>query len=127
MTLAALVALGGLASIPSPSSNAIEIGPLQLNAYGLMIALGVLAAVWLAGRRLERKGAGTMLHLMETGGYVAPDDERLGKLLEKLEYNEGKCLCVGGYPEPPVYDDKVGKNAPNSAVPAAPAKKKASS
>jgi prolipoprotein diacylglyceryl transferase len=46
-------------SIPSPSSNAIEIGPLRLNAYGLMIALGVLAAVWLAGRRLEARGAGT--------------------------------------------------------------------
>jgi chorismate mutase-like protein len=77
----------------------------------------------------ERKGAGTMLHLMETGGYVAPDDERLGRMLEKLEYPEGKCLCVGGYPEPPVYDDKVGKNAPGSAVTAAaPAtKKKASS
>jgi prolipoprotein diacylglyceryl transferase len=51
--------LAALASIPSPSSNAIELGPLRLNAYGLMIALGVLAAVWLAGRRLEQKGVGT--------------------------------------------------------------------
>ncbi len=50
---------GLIASIPSPSSNAIEIGPLRLNAYGLMIALGVLAAVWLAGRRFEQKGIGT--------------------------------------------------------------------
>ena len=33
-----------IASIPSPSSNAIELGPLDLRAYGLMIALGVLAA-----------------------------------------------------------------------------------
>lgn len=47
------------ASIPSPSSNAIHIGPLQLRAYGLMIALGVIAAVWLAGRRLEERRAGT--------------------------------------------------------------------
>jgi prolipoprotein diacylglyceryl transferase len=46
-------------SIPSPSSNAIHIGPLQLRAYGLMIALGVIAAVWLAGRRLEVLGIGT--------------------------------------------------------------------
>ena len=30
-----------LASFPSPSSNAIHIGDLQLRAYGLMIALGV--------------------------------------------------------------------------------------
>lgn len=48
-----------LTSIPSPSSNAIHIGPLQLRAYGLMIALGVIAAVWLAGRRLEERRAGT--------------------------------------------------------------------
>ena len=48
-----------LASIPSPSSGSISIGPLNLRMYGLMIALGVIAAVWLAGRMLERKGLGT--------------------------------------------------------------------
>jgi prolipoprotein diacylglyceryl transferase len=48
-----------ITSIPSPGSNAIHIGPLQLRAYGLMIALGVLAAVWLFGRRLEQKRIGT--------------------------------------------------------------------
>ena len=48
-----------VATIPSPSSGAIHIGPLQLRAYGLMIALGVIAAVWLFGRRLERFGLGT--------------------------------------------------------------------
>jgi prolipoprotein diacylglyceryl transferase len=48
-----------LASIPSPGSATLSIGPLRLTAYGLMIALGILAAVWLAGRRLERSGAGT--------------------------------------------------------------------
>ena len=48
-----------IASIPSPSSGSIEIGPIALNAYGLMIALGVVAGVWLFGRRLEEKGTGT--------------------------------------------------------------------
>jgi prolipoprotein diacylglyceryl transferase len=48
-----------VASIPSPSSASLKIGPLELRAYGLMIALGVIAAVWLLGRRLERKGIGT--------------------------------------------------------------------
>jgi phosphatidylglycerol---prolipoprotein diacylglyceryl transferase len=48
-----------LASIPSPSSGRITIGPLSLNAYGLMIALGVVAAVWLFGRRLEERHIGT--------------------------------------------------------------------
>ncbi|MEO5723462.1 MAG: prolipoprotein diacylglyceryl transferase [Ilumatobacteraceae bacterium] len=47
------------ASIPSPSSGSIQIGPLAIHAYGLMIALGVIVAVWLAGRRLEKSGAGT--------------------------------------------------------------------
>ena len=48
-----------LASIPSPSSGVIHIGPLAIHAYGLMIALGVVAGVWLAGRRLEAAGAGS--------------------------------------------------------------------
>jgi prolipoprotein diacylglyceryl transferase len=48
-----------LAEIPSPSFNSIDIGPLSLNLYGLMIALGVVAAVWLFGRRLEERGVGT--------------------------------------------------------------------
>lgn len=48
-----------VASIPSPSSGSIKIGPLELRAYGLMIALGVLAAGWLAGRRIVAKRWGT--------------------------------------------------------------------
>jgi len=48
-----------LGSIPSPSFNAIELGPLNLNLYGLMIALGVVAAVWLFGRRLEERRIGS--------------------------------------------------------------------
>lgn len=51
MTSAAL-----LATLPSPSSNEIVLGPLSLRAYGLMIALGVLAAVWLARRRWAARG-----------------------------------------------------------------------
>jgi prolipoprotein diacylglyceryl transferase len=49
-------AAGFLASLPSPSSNAIHIGALQLRAYGLSIALGVLAAVWIAQRRWSARG-----------------------------------------------------------------------
>lgn len=48
-----------LGSIPSPTFNSIELGPFSLNMYGLMIALGVVAAVWLFGRRLEERGVGT--------------------------------------------------------------------
>jgi prolipoprotein diacylglyceryl transferase len=48
-----------LASIPSPSDGVLDIGPLAIHAYGLMIAIGVVAAVWLAGRRMEAAGVGT--------------------------------------------------------------------
>ena len=48
-----------IAAIPSPSSNSIELGPLKLNAYGLMIALGVVAAVWLMGKRAEARNVAT--------------------------------------------------------------------
>jgi prolipoprotein diacylglyceryl transferase len=48
--------MSGFASIPSPGSGAIELGPLTFRAYGVMIALGVLAAVWLAGRRFAERG-----------------------------------------------------------------------
>lgn len=44
------------ASIPSPSSSTFELGPLTFRAYGLMIAFGVLAAVWLAGKRFAERG-----------------------------------------------------------------------
>lgn len=54
-----MVMIGFLGSIPSPSTGSLGIGPLQINAYGLMIALGVIAATWLASRRLERAGTGT--------------------------------------------------------------------
>jgi len=45
-----------LASIPSPGSGSIEIGPFELRAYGLMIAFGVLAAVWLGMKRWAERG-----------------------------------------------------------------------
>jgi prolipoprotein diacylglyceryl transferase len=49
-----------LASIPSPSSGTLELGPLKLNAYGLMIAIGVIVAVRIAGKRAEARGVATV-------------------------------------------------------------------
>ena len=46
-------------SLPSPSDGTIDIGPLSIHAYGLMIALGVIAGVRLLGRRMVAKGVGT--------------------------------------------------------------------
>jgi prolipoprotein diacylglyceryl transferase len=45
-----------LGSIPSPSRANFEIGPLRLNAYGLCIAIGAMAAVSLATKRWVRAG-----------------------------------------------------------------------
>jgi prolipoprotein diacylglyceryl transferase len=50
-----------LAYIPSPSSGALHIGPLQLRAYGLCIALGVWAAVALCSRRYRARGGDAAL------------------------------------------------------------------
>lgn len=47
-----------LAALPSPSSSSIHIGPLQLRAYGFLIALGVIVAVWIWGKRLTLAGIG---------------------------------------------------------------------
>jgi prolipoprotein diacylglyceryl transferase len=59
MSMVATFVAAVVGSIPSPSSNSITIGPLDLRMYGLMIALGVIAAVWLLGRQLEQSGLGT--------------------------------------------------------------------
>jgi len=49
-----------LGSIPSPSSGTLELGPFKLNAYGLMIAIGVIVAVRIAGKRAESRGIATV-------------------------------------------------------------------
>ena len=44
------------ASIPSPSTNLIEIGPLTIHFYGILIAIGVIVAVVVSRRRYQRFG-----------------------------------------------------------------------
>lgn len=44
------------ATIPSPSSNAIDLGPLTVHFYGLAIALGAVLAVSLLRRRYAAAG-----------------------------------------------------------------------
>jgi len=45
-----------VSSLPSPSSNGVEILDVTLRMYGLMIACGVLAAVWLSRKRWAERG-----------------------------------------------------------------------
>ncbi|MCB9991679.1 MAG: chorismate mutase [Rhodospirillales bacterium] len=54
---------------------------------------------------------GRKLHLVEVEGYVDPDGEQSEKLARSFDDPDAKCTCLGGYPVPPVYEDKVGKNA----------------
>ena len=61
-----------LGVIPSPSSGSIHLGPLRLNAYGLMIAIGVIAAVRIAGRRAEHKGVGTTEDISSIAMWAVP-------------------------------------------------------
>ena len=61
-----------LSSIPSPSSGSLSIGPLRLNAYGLMIAIGVIVAVRIAGRRAEKFGVATMEDFSSIATWAVP-------------------------------------------------------
>ena len=45
-----------LAAIPSPSQGTFHLGPLTLHMYGVMLLLGIAAAVWITGRRWVRWG-----------------------------------------------------------------------
>jgi prolipoprotein diacylglyceryl transferase len=45
-----------LASIPSPSSGEVDLGPIAIHAYGLMLLLAIAACIWLTGVRWTRRG-----------------------------------------------------------------------
>ena len=49
------------ASIPSPPSNGLHLGPFFLHAYGLLYAIGVVAAVAITSRRWEARGGSRAL------------------------------------------------------------------
>jgi prolipoprotein diacylglyceryl transferase len=60
-----------LASIPSPARDSIDIGPLHLRAYGLMIAIGVYVAVRWARARWEARG-GTASEITDLAVWCVP-------------------------------------------------------
>ena len=51
-----MILTGVIGAIPSPSGNSVSIGPLELRAYGLMIALGAFVAVVWSQKRLAARG-----------------------------------------------------------------------
>jgi prolipoprotein diacylglyceryl transferase len=44
------------ASIPSPSRGTIDLGPLVIHMYGLMLLAGIVACIWITGRRWVAQG-----------------------------------------------------------------------
>jgi prolipoprotein diacylglyceryl transferase len=45
-----------LASIPSPSSGTLDLGPITIHMYGLMLLAGIAACIALTGYRWTRRG-----------------------------------------------------------------------
>ncbi|NUR75430.1 MAG: prolipoprotein diacylglyceryl transferase [Thermoleophilia bacterium] len=45
-----------LASIPSPHTGVVHLGPLQLHMYGLTLLVAILACIWLTGKRWTAMG-----------------------------------------------------------------------
>jgi prolipoprotein diacylglyceryl transferase len=98
-----------VAFIPPPPTDRIEVGPLVFHLYGLCIALGVLAAFWLANRRwiqaggkpgeLERPGIWAVLAGFVGGrlAYVATHTgDFQGRWLHVLYVWEGGLALYGG-------------------------------
>ena len=86
--------LAVLAALPSPPDNDIHIGPLTLRAYGLMIALGAVAAVMFAQRRWQRQG-GTAEDITAIATWAIPAGlvgARLYHVLTDLQKFEGRWL-----------------------------------
>ena len=44
------------ASIPSPTTGVLHLGPLPIRGYALCILLGIIVAVWITDRRLRDRG-----------------------------------------------------------------------
>jgi prolipoprotein diacylglyceryl transferase len=45
-----------VASIPSPSSGTVDVGPLTLHMYGLTLLVAIAACIWVSGRRWVARG-----------------------------------------------------------------------
>jgi prolipoprotein diacylglyceryl transferase len=50
------MAAGVLASIPSPSSGSLDLGPFSIHLYGLTLLVAILLCTWITGRRWVARG-----------------------------------------------------------------------
>lgn len=83
--------VGLLAYIPSPSTSGISIGSLRLHVYGLLIALGVVVAVWFAQRRWTARGgeAGVMSYIAIWGVVAGLIGARVYSLITSWQVDTG--------------------------------------
>jgi prolipoprotein diacylglyceryl transferase len=48
--------MAAVASIPSPGSGALDLGPFTIHMYGLTLLLAIVAATYITGRRWVKRG-----------------------------------------------------------------------
>ncbi len=127
-----------LASIPPPPFSGLELGPLDVRMYGLLIAIGAFLALQLVVKRYERFGGdpdvaekATLLALLfgligARIGYVIPRYDRfLDDPLSALAIWEGGLTFFGGLfggaAAVIIYTHRKGASVPAMADAAAPA------
>ncbi len=101
--------LGPLAAIPAPPIGGLELGPLDLRFYGVLIALGAFLALQWTVRRYERMGGSAVLaeraslaailfgFLGARIGYVIPRFDRfIDRPLDILAIWQGGLALFGG-------------------------------
>jgi prolipoprotein diacylglyceryl transferase len=59
------------ATLPSPTTSVWYLGPLPVRAYAVCILLGIVAAAWIAGRRLVKRG-GTPGQALDVAAWAVP-------------------------------------------------------
>ncbi len=97
-----------VASIPSPETNGFDIGPLRVNFYGVAIALGVIAAIWLASKRYQDRGGDPKVIerasiiavisgvLGARVGYVITHPDARGSIVDAISIWDGGLAFFGG-------------------------------
>lgn len=58
-------------TIPSPTVGAWHLGPLLVRGYAVCILIGIIAAIWIAQRRLEARG-GRPGQVVDIAAYAVP-------------------------------------------------------
>lgn len=63
---------------------------------------------------------GTSLHFVELNDFLVQDDKRLEEFTEKFAEFDARCVALGGYPVPPVYDKPAVEDEPKIVAPLSP-------